>query len=623
MRKVALETTDEQLSIDATDWFTTQRTNLEELARVERETADSVRRAASRKVAETRGAIRLGIGLAGGVVVISSLLGWAIARGMMRSVRVLSKAAVAVQTTGDFGIRADKTSSDELGVLTDAFNGMLAGIQERDRELQGHRENLTALVDARTRELSEKSEQMRLVLDSVEQGLAMIDRQGRLYSECSRVFAQWFGKPERGTPFAAALAGDDETMTLGLEQAYDQLIDDVLPIELALEQMPARLIRGERQFALSFQSVLHENQVDRTLVVVRDVTSELCARRAEAAQREKIKTFEHVMRDRFGFVEFVSEARDLATSLQKDDFPSSVERLRAVHTLKGISATFDLNSIAGVAHELEQALIDDDAELTALLTTKMISAWDDFCREIAPVLGNERDAAVHVTAPDLESVIALVRSRKEHGVIERALTRLRHEPASLRFRRIEEQLKALARRQGKPDPAILIDAGDVRIPVGPFREFWAAFAHVIRNTIDHGLEPEDDRVRRGKPRGGRIELKAKVDANTLTIEITDDGRGIDWSKLADKARERGLAHATHNDLVKAMFTDGVSAAARISEFSGRGVGMAVVRQACSSLRGEIAVVSEPGRGTKFCFVFPSLPDAESLVGSARPSALTG
>jgi two-component system chemotaxis sensor kinase CheA len=88
------------------------------------------------------------------------------------------------------------------------------------------------------------------------------------------------------------------------------------------------------------------------------------------------------------------------------------------------------------------------------------------------------------------------------------------------------------------------------------------------------------------------------------VEVTDNGHGIAWERVRGKALEQGLPHATNEDLVKALFTDGLSTREEVSDTSGRGVGMGSVRAACEALNGQIEVISQPGEGTTFRFRFP-------------------
>jgi len=630
MRQVALGTTDETVEVDAQAWFEAQRENQQASSQVERSMVDSVRAVASAKVADTRRAVRVAIGLVASVTGLSLLLGWAITRTLTRSVRGLSVVAEAVHEKNDYTIRAEKTSSDELGLLTDTFNGMLAGIQQRDRELEAHRQDLEALVAARTEELSERNLEMQLVLDTIDQGLAMIDREGRFLGECSQTFEQRFGKPQPGTPFYqhAALTENDPRKSLALELGYEQLIADILPIEVALAQLPSHVVHADRHYALSFTRISRGGAPSGALLVTRDVTEELLAAREKLEQSERGQVFERLMRDPAGFAEFLSEARRLlqrvtAATSESESALERAERLRALHTLKGSSAVFDVSSVSSAAHELEQALISGAPAEIGSAQSELVARWERFLEVVRPLLGRAQRQRVELSFAELRAIVARVEEGAPPGEIVRALLELRDEPVELRLERVKDQLIRVARYLNQPEPTVRVRAGPVRLPADRFREFWSSLTHVVRNIVDHGLEPEAERLARGKPEKNRVELSARADAGHVYIELADDGRGIPWERLAERARERGLPSATRAELVQALFADGVSTADTVTQTSGRGVGMAAVQAACRALGGEISVESDAGRGTRWCFAFPR-PEAEASLrwsdaGSLRPS----
>jgi two-component system chemotaxis sensor kinase CheA len=610
MRKIAIETTEEGLTVDARDWFDAQHGNLTALSHLERDMASTVREVAARKVEAVHAAVRVALGSVLGVLSISLLLGWAITRGLTRSVRVLFRAAAAVRENNDFSIRAEKTSTDELGLLTDAFNGMLAGLQERDHELGNHRRNLEGLVDARTRQLAEQSRALRLVLDNVDQGLSMVDHEGMMLGECSRAFEASFGVQPPGRPFFEILVPHDERTSCAFELGYEQLVAGVLPAELALSQMPSTFVLNGRHFTVSFTPVPGAEGPARMLLTTRDVTTELLARRAEAVQRERVQIFEHVMRDRVGFHQFLLEARRLMSQLREGYRFADVGKRRALHTLKGLTAMFDVSSVTAAAHDLEHAAEEEPERVPSALS-KLWEAWDAFSSLVEPVLSDDDATRIELTRDELEQLQALVHRRASPELIEQAVIRLGQEPVSKNLQRIREQLFRLAQRLGRPKPAVIIEAAEVRLPVARFREFWSSIAHVVRNIVDHGLQDEAERLASGKTAQNRVSLRAYRADSTLRIEIEDDGRGIDWPRLAEKARLRGLPFATRKDLVRAVFTDGVSTRDEATATSGRGVGMSALEQACLALDGTITLESTPGEGTQLLFVLP-LPAPATL-----------
>jgi len=126
--------------------------------------------------------------------------------------------------------------------------------------------------------------------------------------------------------------------------------------------------------------------------------------------------------------------------------------------------------------------------------------------------------------------------------------------------------------------------------------------HLVRNAADHGIEPAEDRVRAGKPAWGKICVRALHEAGDVVLEITDDGRGLDASRIRAKAIERGIITASavmsEQALQALIFEPGFSTAEKVTSISGRGVGMDVVRRNIEQLGGSIGLSSRPGRGTQ-------------------------
>jgi two-component system chemotaxis sensor kinase CheA len=132
--------------------------------------------------------------------------------------------------------------------------------------------------------------------------------------------------------------------------------------------------------------------------------------------------------------------------------------------------------------------------------------------------------------------------------------------------------------------------------------------HLIRNCIDHGIESPDERSRAGKPPIGTITLKAAHQGANVVISVIDDGAGLNSAAILAKARERGLVPAgdelAESEIFALIFQPGFSTAEKVTDVSGRGVGMDVVKREVDSLRGSIGVHSEPGRGTRVDLSLP-------------------
>jgi two-component system chemotaxis sensor kinase CheA len=624
LRKVALDT--DNFGVQAREWADQQAKKVLGYRALEIELNDAVKDAALAKVAAAQKAVQFSYGLGGGVIVISALLAGLIARGISTSVVALSRAAEDVRRNKDFSVRAVKTSEDELGALTDAFNEMLAGIQARDTELTHHRENLEKLVEQRTAALQQRNEAMRLVLDNVEQGLATIEPDGKLSSERSRAFNDWFGgSPADGSGFFAdQLARKNDNVRGLLKLGWEQVVEGFLPIEASIDQMPSQIEVEGRHYRLTYKAIANQNDLHGALLVVSDITEDIDRMHRDAEQRELLGIFERVMRDRSGFVEFFKECESMVHKVVSGEVSDAPTAMRLVHTVKGNCGIFGIGSVAQVAHRLESALVESGKLPTRAELGELNEAWQKFADKVMRLAGPEEEPLVEVAYEELEELERAAASRVPHSDLAKLLSRLKFERGIVRLRRVADQAKGLAERIGKGGLVVDIDAGkDVRVPAERWASFWSSFVHVVRNALDHGIETAELREAAGKPPHGKLRLATRLDGDVLEIECSDDGRGIDWPRIREKAKQKGLPHATDADLVNALFSDGLSTAEAVSDISGRGVGMSAVRDAALQLGGNINVVSRPGKGTVVRFRFPLAevirPISNSRYAGARPS----
>jgi two-component system chemotaxis sensor kinase CheA len=620
LKKQALESTDE-LNVDSTLWFNTQAQLVNDLGRLEHDFGGQVRRAAVGKLVEAKQAVRLGVGLTVGVLLVSMLLAILIARGVVRSVTSLSHATEKVRLDQDFSVRAKRLTLDEIGKLTDAFNEMLSGIQDRDRRLAEHSEQLEQLVADRTAELSARNAAMRVVLDNVAIGLATADLKGCLSQERSAAFDRWFGTPGADIPFGQHLAAGDTKLSGMFKVAYDQVIDDLLPMDVNIEMMPKRLERDGLYYSLEYAPVMRDDQLNGLLLMVADVTSRVHAEQAEVEQREQVKTFQRVLNDRAGFVEFFAEARNLVERIRDDSFADDAERRRVVHTLKGNASLYELSTVTTAAHELEQAFDDATQEEIVERREFLVSTWDSFATRAVSLLGEDVGDRFELSKVELENLLTLIRNGASREEIESRVARLAFEPMQARLGRIGSHLRGLAKRLGKSEPKIVIKDGDVRLPPTQFAPLWASFSHLVRNIVDHGLDEPEAREKAGKPRQPCVELAVDETPHGIIIVVSDDGRGIDWDVVREKAKSKGLPHKTIADLKVALVSPGFSTASTVTSTSGRGVGLSAVAIAAESLGGNLNVDSAKGKGTKFTIALSALSQMKDSVSprlSDRP-----
>jgi two-component system chemotaxis sensor kinase CheA len=465
---------------------------------------------------------------------------------------------------------------------------------------------LEKIVEARTEELREKQRDMRLILDNVEQGLVTVDLEGRMSSECSLAAQKWFGKAEAGGKLAGYVHEKDAKFAEWFELALESVKDGMLPAEVTLAQMPARLTANGRSFAVSYQPIGGGETPEKVLVIFTDVTERLNKEAAERHQKELLDLFGHIMKDKLGFVEFLSETNQIMDILKEERHSDLAHMKRLVHTVKGNASLFSMRRISEICHDLENKIAEEGVEPGAEELAGLTAAWEQMCRDLDQFLGERRQPNIEVRDADYETILrAVLDPAIDRGVVAKVIASWRLEPTARRLSLVQEQIKGLAQRMGKDGIVVEVEPYDLRLENRHFAPFWSSFVHVLRNAVDHGIENEEERERMGKKGPGRIRVTTAIEGESFVITVQDDGRGIDWDALQAKARQLGLDHAAGKDRDELVFMDGVSTKETVTFFSGRGVGMGSVREACLALGGKIELHSEPGDGTTVRFVFPN------------------
>ncbi len=207
-------------------------------------------------------------------------------------------------------------------------------------------------------------------------------------------------------------------------------------------------------------------------------------------------------------------------------------------------------------------------------------------------------------SPLQRNVAQLSRITKE---LQHTAMSLRMIPIKPTFQKMERLARDLARNFGKK-VQFQVSGEDTELDRTVVEEIGDPLVHMVRNALDHGLEPTADRVTKGKAETGTLHLKAYHQGSNLVIELQDDGRGIDPDKIFQKAVEKGVIAAgaamSREDILALILAPGFSTAEKITAVSGRGVGMDVVKRNIEKLRGKIEITSEVGRGSTFKIKLP-------------------
>ena len=193
--------------------------------------------------------------------------------------------------------------------------------------------------------------------------------------------------------------------------------------------------------------------------------------------------------------------------------------------------------------------------------------------------------------------------------LQKSVMKIRMVPVEQLFRRVPRIVRDVAKDAGK-EVALQVSGQDTDLDKSILDTLAEPLTHLVRNAVDHGLETPQERIALGKPAAGTIRLNAYHQGNQVVIEVGDDGRGIDRTKVVAKAIEHGIVTAdeagrmSEGEQLALIFHPGLSTAAQITAVSGRGVGMDVVKTVLDELKGSVGIITKVGEGTTFQLKVP-------------------
>ena len=238
---------------------------------------------------------------------------------------------------------------------------------------------------------------------------------------------------------------------------------------------------------------------------------------------------------------------------------------------------------------------------------------------------SEAVADVHSLDHEMETIIrdiqlSFAREARLSAEVQDRLLKARLVPVSSLVPRLYRAVRASALKEGK-EVEFFVEGGETEVDRKVIEEVEGPLLHLVRNAVNHGIERPDIRQAEGKQRTGKITLSATYEGNQVVIDVRDDGVGIDPRRIRETAIAKGWVDAystlSDRDALNLIFQPGVSTAETLTEESGRGVGLDVVRDAASRLRGSVSVDSSLGAGSVFTLKFPiSLQIARALLVKA-------
>lgn len=486
----------------------------------------------------------------------------------------------------------------------------------RQEELERYSQNLEAEVRSRTADL-------RAIHDHLTSGFLLIDRSLTVlpgYTRCCHELLATDGI--EGVGIIDLLRIDEPRRRAAMEMGLEQIFEDLLPEELAIDQLQSRHEVEQRVLRLDVRCVRDDSGIVATLLVtIVDAT----ALDETARENRRNEVLIRLLTQRGAFTAFVADARTqleaAIEAIEGGGDPIFVKR--AIHTVKGNAASFGLDDVVAVAHEIEVEPFSVDR------VTRLARAIEQFLETNGEVLGIEyRTDGTSIFEVERRRAIELqnlvLDCANNAGQLQRWAAELTLKPLRSVLGPVDQYVSNLAERLGKRVRFELI-GGDVLVDVEHLRPALSAIAHSIRNAVDHGIEMPEDRI--GKSVEATVRLLVEDSGPSWRLVVADDGRGVDVDRLAARALAAGfvtegqLTAMSRQDKLNLAFIEGLSTNTRATEISGRGTGMGALSSAAVSLGGEATLSSVDGQGATIEVLIPK--PQRLLVDQTRVAALEG
>jgi HPt (histidine-containing phosphotransfer) domain-containing protein len=493
---------------------------------------------------------------------------------------------------------------------------MMAVIAQQNATLENR-------VAERTAQLSQKTSDINAMLQNMQLGVCTVVPGNRIHPEYSRHLGTIFAQEELGDKGLVDTLFDKCSLGVDAKDQISVSLGSILGEDPMMFAMNGHLLAREMELKdaggankivqMEWSPIANEatGTVDKVLLITQDVTQLRELEKSAAHQKEELDIISKILRISIGkFNDFVSSAQGYLTANRKllnENGARNAEVIAALfrnmHTVKGNARTFEFTQITNAAHHAEQSydrLRKDEqavwnaSELLAELDTvesalaQYVSINEDklgrkgrasdLLTTRGVFVGNDALADLRTMAEKLDGPL----TQQQATTMRKAIEQLGLIPLKRIISGSVDSISSLAHELHKPAPAVdLSDDADIAFNSAFAEAMKGSLMHIVRNSLDHGIEAPTERVRAGKPEQGRLRFTCKHVSDKVELRISDDGRGLALHKLYEKGAAAGLfkdsVKPTRQQVADIIFLAGLSTSAQVTQVSGRGVGMDAVR----------------------------------------------
>tara|TARA_B110001454_G_scaffold219202_1_gene251948 strand:+ start:27950 stop:29872 length:1923 start_codon:yes stop_codon:yes gene_type:complete len=495
-------------------------------------------------------------------------------------------------------------------------------------QLELYSKDLESIVRQRTAQIQDLNVLMKALLDSLNQAFFVFDINGLCAPLYSNACIEILGSAPSGQNIWDVLK-IKPTKVDGFRNWLFTVFSEMLPFDDLKPLGPDKIPHDLKTISLDYYPIRSEDgKIEKVVCVGSDVTDLVAAQKQAEHDREKVQSILKMIQNKKELRMFLLETKNQLQTLNSEfallktnPAHNRDSILRVLHTIKGGAATFSYNTLKEVTHELEEKMQPSEAatsldESILQLKQKIESESKNitsFYKEVFGELNTHDDENVVFNQLEIQSLLSFQKIEDIKRFLEE---KVYFQPVKNLVSQFPIVIEKTAQLLEKSIYPLVVKNENTLIPHKVFDSFFNSFIHVIRNSVDHGIEAPNIRTNFGKDKKGLLSIEFSIiekNQKILQIKYRDDGQGVNASRIRAKLIQKKIPHShlSDSEVILYIFNPSFTTRDNVTETSGRGVGLDAVKYEVDQLGGTIQINTEVSKYTEFIFQLP-FPDTKTI-----------
>ncbi len=481
------------------------------------------------------------------------------------------------------------------------------------------------------KKVEERTASIKNLLNNADQGFLsfgkdlLIDQQYSL--ECKKIFEKDI-KDKKIVDLICTNEDENKKFLIDVLNDIFHMDEDMREVYISL--LPEEIKINNKDINIKYKVIQHINNPEeiKIMAVLSDVTETKRLQHQMKNERSTLKMIVSTVVNYNDFIDHIKDyeqfcKEDMHNIIKEENWHDSLTYIyRKIHTFKGIFSQFEMINIVDKLHSFETELsntikrTDKEArKFVKSLQKRNLHNWISKDMEVLHnVLGEsyfDKDKICIIKEEKIKHIEKRITEIFDSEQSDKILPLIK----SMRYRSIKDIMGSYSgyvlKLAEKLEKTIhfTIHGDDVYVDKEQYKGFFKSLVHVFRNSLDHGIESMDERISKGKRLNGSIKCGIKEIEDYILISIKDDGRGINYDKVKEQAIKRGIiknkSSFTKEQIIELVFGQGFSTKDKVSNISGRGIGLSQVRSIVNDLEGRVEIETQKDKGTEFNFYIPT------------------